>query len=386
MTTTIKIKNIGPIKEADLTLNKINVFMGPQSCGKSTIAKLISYCQWVEKRYLLEGAYKYNVWERFVEFHRLHRNYFENKSCFEYESDWIKICYTGKNLNETIQINEKKVLDYTKTKNIYIPAERNFVSVIPNLGRYNETRNNVMELIYDWFTAKHNFTQQEPLSILNFDIDYYYQKGAELDMLIMKKDKKEIFLNTGSSGLQSLIPLIAIIEYLTKFIYCNKEALSVDERNYLNKLKTKADSDTKINKLNNNRSFYHSTQFIIEEPEQNLFPESQRDLIYYLLEKCLDGEKEHQLTITTHSPYILYSLNNCMLGGLVKDKMNGLDKEKIKCKASLIHPKLVSIYEIHNNVLKPIQQDDGLISANYFDAKMKELMDDFYVMLNYYSL
>ena len=48
--TTIAIKNIGPIKEvATISLNKINVFMGPQSSGKSTIAKIISFCTWVEK-------------------------------------------------------------------------------------------------------------------------------------------------------------------------------------------------------------------------------------------------------------------------------------------------------------------------------------------------
>ena len=47
--TTIEIKNIGPIKEVEISLNKINVFMGPQSSGKSTIAKIISFCTWVEK-------------------------------------------------------------------------------------------------------------------------------------------------------------------------------------------------------------------------------------------------------------------------------------------------------------------------------------------------
>ena len=46
----ITIKNIGPIKEVDIDLNKINIFMGPQSSGKSTIAKIICHCQWVEKQ------------------------------------------------------------------------------------------------------------------------------------------------------------------------------------------------------------------------------------------------------------------------------------------------------------------------------------------------
>ena len=38
------IKNIGPINEVEFDLNKINIFMGPQSSGKSTIAKIVSYC------------------------------------------------------------------------------------------------------------------------------------------------------------------------------------------------------------------------------------------------------------------------------------------------------------------------------------------------------
>jgi len=132
------------------------------------------------------------------------------------------------------------------------------------------------------------------------------------------------------------------------------------------------------------RTSYHGTNFIIEEPEQNLFPETQRDLIYYLLEK-LQSEKDHKLTITTHSPYILYALNNCMLGGLVSDKISEKDKQRTKCKSALINPQKVSIYEIHNGILKNIQQKDGLISSNYFDRNMKEVMDDFYAFLNYYE-
>ena len=44
------IRNIGPIEAVELELNKINIFMGPQSSGKSTIAKMISFCLWIEKK------------------------------------------------------------------------------------------------------------------------------------------------------------------------------------------------------------------------------------------------------------------------------------------------------------------------------------------------
>lgn len=35
------VKDIGPIKYVDLDLKKINVFIGPQGKGKSTLAKII---------------------------------------------------------------------------------------------------------------------------------------------------------------------------------------------------------------------------------------------------------------------------------------------------------------------------------------------------------
>lgn len=43
------VKNVGPIKSVDIELKKVNIFMGPQSCGKSTLAKIISFCTWMEK-------------------------------------------------------------------------------------------------------------------------------------------------------------------------------------------------------------------------------------------------------------------------------------------------------------------------------------------------
>lgn len=66
-----EIRNIGPIKEAVFDLNKVNVFMGPQSCGKSTIAKIISYCSWFEKATLLRGISSRKFYKELVEFHDL---------------------------------------------------------------------------------------------------------------------------------------------------------------------------------------------------------------------------------------------------------------------------------------------------------------------------
>ena len=39
----LTIKNIGPVSNVKLNLRAVNVLMGPQGCGKSTIAKIISF-------------------------------------------------------------------------------------------------------------------------------------------------------------------------------------------------------------------------------------------------------------------------------------------------------------------------------------------------------
>ena len=50
------------------------------------------------------------------------------------------------------------------------------------------------------------------------------------------------------------------------------------------------------------------TTFIIEEPEQNLYPFTQVALLEAILKLCKNG-RSHGCTITTHSPFILNYLN-----------------------------------------------------------------------------
>ena len=130
---------------------------------------------------------------------------------------------------------------------------------------------------------------------------------------------------------------------------------------------------------------YARTQLIIEEPEQNLFPSTQRDLVNHLL-RLIVCERDHRLTLTTHSPYILYALNNCMMAYLVQDQIPVDKVNEIGCFTSRIDPKEVSVWQItQEGVLENIQEDDRLIGSNYLNTCMKEVMDDYYSMINYYG-
>lgn len=422
----IIIRNVGPIKEAEFDLNKVNVFIGPQSSGKSTIAKIISYCDWVEKDVATSQSLKTyqdnktHFRDHLENFHKI-KKYFRPDSYISYKSDVVEIKWE----NQLCDIKWVDQYAYKRSKISYIPSERNMI-ILPEIEKVEFGNTNIRSFLFDWFDARKKYPIENKLSILNLNVDYYY-----VDNGIVKEDRisgkandieYDILLSNASSGLQSITPLIAMIDYLTYWIYnedktsfdlqenerkvdrylidekvikpyFNKDSFTLRERSEMigqlnEKLKA---SDVEVRRLYNsykkilNNLFKtDNTQFIIEEPEQNLFPETQRDLVYHLLEKCLTREA-NRLTFTTHSPYVLYALNNCMMGGLVYDKMNEQDKGRLKCKLSILNPDLVSVYEIHNGKLKSIQQKDGLLGANYFDKKMKELMDDFYVLLNYYG-
>ncbi|MDR0412888.1 MAG: ATP-binding protein [Dysgonamonadaceae bacterium] len=404
--TKVTIRNVGPIANVEINLNKINIIAGPQSSGKSTVAKIISYCQWVEKRSILDGKYNENVIKQLLGFHHLN-NYFAENSFFEYESDFIIINYRGSELKESIQFkNEIDVTHYERSKNIYIPSERNFVSSISNLGKYNETNDNIMSFLYDWYTAKKKFTKQNSLPILNLGIQFYNNQASDSDMLILNDTQKEIFLRASSSGMQSITPLVLIVEYLTDKIFKEDHPFSMNEvesiKDILNDIfeskyvnardksqqisKETIEEETKnfFSALEKRRRQYHRTHFIIEEPEQNLFPETQRDLIYYLFNK-MTSERQHSLLITTHSPYILYAINNCLMAGVVYGKMSETDKRRLDPNLIPFDPQEISIYQLSEGKIHCIQQEDNLIGDNYFDSKMKDIMDDFYVMLNYYG-
>lgn len=424
--STITIKNIGPIKEVvEISINRINVFMGPQSSGKSTIAKIISFCTWVEKDVATSQSlseYQENKTyfrERLESFHKI-KGYFNSDSYIHYKSEVVDIVWE----NEECSISWVDKYAYKRSKIAYIPSERNMV-ILPEARKSEFGNTNIRSFLFDWFEARKKYSNENNLSVLNLGVNYYYLEGSEEDHIRGNNNDAEydILLSNASSGLQSITPLIAMIEYLTKWIYdedtisfeqderkqrvninlavekafkpyYDKDNLPIDNlqklvKSFNEKLHEKEEKAVKYfeeyKAISNSLFKTMNSQFIIEEPEQNLFPETQRDLVYYFLQKCLNKEG-NRLTLTTHSPYVLYALNNCMMAGLVSDKMEANELSKLKCNQSKINPVDVSIYEIREGVVGgPIQGEDGLISDNYFDQKMKDLMDDFYLMLNYYE-
>ena len=93
---------------------------------------------------------------------------------------------------------------------------------------------------------------------------------------------------------------------------------------------------------------------IVEEPEQNLFPDSQMKNLEFLLAST-NSNDENKIIITTHSPYIL-SYITLAAKAFELSKLNVPKKEisKIVPVSSWVDGEKCSVYQLENGKIKQL--------------------------------
>ena len=112
-------------------------------------------------------------------------------------------------------------------KVIYIPAERNFVSVVPNLQKYAENDDNLMDFLLSWQEARKKYPTSHKLALLNLGMDFYSQDGVS--NMVSLPQGGVVAVEAASSGLQSIVPLLTLIDWLAKGIYQENKPYSYEE-------------------------------------------------------------------------------------------------------------------------------------------------------------
>lgn len=336
------IRNLGPLKEADIELKRINVIIGPQSSGKSCVLKTACYCTWVEKRIELTQTADFfakdnNFLNELERFHKL-KGYIKDDTFISYESDYMMFSYD--NATKTFLFNWKNDRwKYRRSKVTYIPAERNLVAAIPNWFEVKFADDNIRDFMADWETARQSTTHNLP--VLNLGVLYHYDANTKSDKVQTADGVTLDFTNT-SSGLQSLIPMFVHLNYLSvvqvgksdnSSVTGNKEKIDLTKLVYdyfsplfgekvIEDIGGKRSSvvleingeaysmqRSDIKKMDDIISQYIVTDhcdIFLEEPEANLFPPTQSSVVEWLL-AMTTGEQSNNLFVATHSPYILNS-------------------------------------------------------------------------------
>lgn len=349
------IKNFGPIKEAVLDLDRIAVIIGMQSSGKSSILKMACYCSWVEKRIQLAQSdkmfHEHDAFQDlFVSYYGL-QGYFYPNTLIKYESPYLSFSYT----NHIFSLLKKTTIwSYRRPKIQYIPSERNIASFIPKWKKI-PVRDGLLDFLSEWDAARQVIPIED--NILQLGISYSYDITSDTDNII-SADGNPLPLSDSSSGLQSLIPLYLLIDYLHS-AHDNKQSqkkeLTIEQRNerdflinaIYNKIIPKPirlhfhpgkidveEQDVKLVLDGKTYTFFNErestifknryTRFLyidhcelfLEEPEQNLYPPTQSQLADWLCEKVFDPKRENTLLVSTHSPYILNEMCKLYRSGM----------------------------------------------------------------------
>lgn len=379
----IRIKNFGPIKDGCQTNNgwidikKVTAFIGNQGSGKSTVAKLISTFTWIEKA-LVRGDYNKKWFERknklknqYLNYHRL-ENYFKINGAdtvIEYVGDAYSIGYE----NGSFLISEVHNKEYPLPQIMYVPAERNFITYVKTPKELKLSSESLKEFLTEFDNAKNEMKGLENLPINNVGVEY----DKLNDTLNLKGEGYKVKLTEASSGFQSLVPLYLVSGYLANSVKrqseTNKETMSSEE---MQRFKKGVENIWNNNSLTDEQkrvalsvlsAKFNKTAFIniVEEPEQNLFPTSQWQMLQSLL-KFNSMNKGNRLIMTTHSPYIINYLSIAIQGEYLEGKINkSSNKDVLLSKLYNLIPK-ESLVSASNAVVYQLDERDG--SATKLEA------------------
>lgn len=402
MTPKIIISHIGPISgTVELELKRFNILIGPQSSGKSTIMKIVCFCRYVEKYCIVHNSIQYyKTYKHFIKelqrFHKLPDSFFNKNSRIQYQGEWITIDYqhNSEKCNARIEVRRgKKISDADNVKLCFLPSERNMVAVFRNLeSEYRaKTIDNLFNFINEWDEIKRYYNQDRslPMSFLG-GMEFYYdsKNGKETIKITGEKTISPFY---ASSGVQSSMPMYVMIDYLTDKVFKHRTSVT---RKYLNDLMVEAMKEegvfaTKeitqgildaVNVRLKKRLEYHGSHIFIEEPEQNLFPKAQQELVFDIAKKinaaCLDG-KESSVFITTHSPYIITAFNLLITAAKAHEKATE-ESEAIISKSRMISFDLVRAYYVdgEKKIFHPINDSEIKMLAGDDLDKVSEYVDD----------
>jgi len=396
MNEQLIVKNFGPIEDATVDFKRVTVFIGPTGGGKSTLAKLAAIFKAIsffDNSLAIEqnSSTKANFERYGIE------NFNSAATEVDWKSHWLTAHLLGidnqlrfstekyrtfenqvkPQLSRLIQEHGVKINPETSTIGHlafqlavtssasnkayweligryfstprYVPADRVLAAfMVGNTFRLQSQMAGIESILIDFLgefeTARDFFAKREGLPIPFLTAHYHYQNNENLVRIINGTNEVTLPLAESASGIQATVPLVAVTAYEAQ------------------------------------RS--GTTSFIIEEPELNLYPTAQQGLLNWLVEKCTKGEND--LTITTHSPYILSSCNLLLEAYKVAQLRPDLEDEiaAIVPKACWLNPDDFAAYYVADGTVKPITDErTHLIGGNELDSVSGDISDSFHKLL-----
>ena len=367
------IRNFGPIVDVELAeINRFNVFIGESGSGKSVIMKTLAMMRWIYKMSCVRTYLKNSGVQTPFRF-RIDSILGENglKNFLRPDSE---ILY--RNGGFEIQIKNRKIVlphrdvakeELTLQKITYISDKR---VLIPDLAAGNVAlRHNMFYLDETFLNYQKALDAISVSDMVYLGVKMTVKKTAGgRRVFVSSINQDHIFdnlpLTSASSGMQSSVALHFIVRYFSKY-YDIVESMNSTIVRFL----AAGDSLSKFSTTSNIGGFPNRRISIhLEEPELSLFPKNQWGLMKYLIEECMSAEKANMdLTIATHSPYILTALNIMMLAKRAKE-INDSQFKMLNIAIPLLDSNEVSAWSVSEGQCHSLFNSElGMIDGTYLD-------------------
>ena len=390
------IKKFGPIENCDIDVKDFLVLTGPQASGKSTVAKSVFFFNYL-KDILFQYVIKTNQRKSLFESGSLKESFvFEVRNAFvqsfgenvgntdtsiKYIYDngrFVEVTFNESNAGELIVVpklnNElskaidmlddeikengiknaddiRKIIYSDIFKNdmeiLYIPAGRSLLTLLSaQIGYLYSVMDDRQKSTMDYCTQ--NYLERV------LQIKSYFDRGPSQ---LLKKE-----LNNNSNIDEAILKMaIAKIEEILKGEYKNsdgEELLKLSDSEFI-KLNYASSGQQEAVWITNMLFYYMlgnmKTYFIIEEPESHLFPEAQKAITELI---SIAKNDKNKVLITTHSPYILGSINNLLYAEKIgKSKNKEMVEELVSPHMWLSHS-VMGAYYLENGMLENILDEE----------------------------
>ena len=422
MNHKILIRNFGPIKDAEIHLNNnFQILIGSQASGKSTLCKIVYFCQKI-RDYTLDFLMNS---EQFTKNHK--NEYFNNYlkymtkqfiGCFGttkhmkrfritylFDEKKIEIClnndgYVRFSFNDILKMEIYSLIE--EASDMFLNRLNNEVaSIMDNITAIGVMKRHLTEVLFSIFkneaeiiyipagrsllatmseqlhdisVSEMDLTMQEFVKLIRATKSQFGTKIPEMVQNYTKTVKGQIN-NSAVTHAYELIKKILKADYVND---SDGEKIYFDEHHWVKLMYGSSGQQealwilmlTLIIILENRRAFV-----VIEEPEAHLFPIAQKDMISLIA--LMVNATDSQVIITTHSPYILTSSNILLYSEKVENNYRGEEKPVIPRSIRLSYHKFAA-YKVENaadSLTSLMDENSHMINTDYID-KVSEITNN----------
>lgn len=371
----IIIHQLGPVEHCELEINDFMIFTGPQASGKSTIAKSVFFFKNIRKLLVSQIRKRYTVLSYLPDDNSMELS-LKGRLLREVRANFLQI------FGSTWCMSNDMQLQYYYTEDVSIKVSLKEDQISPNyiwiefskslLDFLNHIEQEIKgKLIYtdiSFFSEEIDrfFEDDEEIvyvpagrsmiTLLSTQLNYIYssmddEQKRTMDYCTRNYMERILQLKTGFSlSPEQMIAqqinltdvkinkklLYQMAELMYKILGGEYRSVNGEER-----LLISDDHYVKINFASSGQQesvwilnviFYYilhnkKTYFIIEEPESHLFPNAQKLIAEFIAMAQNNGQ--NGVFITTHSPYILGTINNLLYANKIASFVNRSELQQI---------------------------------------------------------